>query len=651
MSLDFSPDGRWLASGSSNGLVLWSSSGGMPKILDSEEANRTFVRYAPDSEHVVSADYRNRVVQVWSVPDGQLVRTIPFEGPMDYRLADNPERLFTFVRQDSRTRVEAWPLTGGEPVRYGDLESNVHEYSRYGFSWLFNLDPAGTRVVYAHHPSEDQSQGKQKEFHLVRLGERENPPPVLVARHQEAVSRAAFHPDGRHLATADEAGEVRLWDLEAGPASPERILHQPSPQVVRNLRFDATGSRLASATWSRYAALWDLEGPPGADPLLLRRGETWWMLDAAFHPEGGWLATASHLGVALWPTTGRYPLQLNGHRGAIRAVAFLPEDGGLVSASIDGTVRLWPLSSAAGRGSRVLLRVEDWLTTIAVDRSGRQVLVRSAGGSVWLVPLEETPPRRLAGFEGARGLAVAGNLAAAMVEHRGDRILRVWNLETDEYRDLEPPDEIWGVDFSPDNGLISVGPAGLVSWDLEEGSFETFLELGDLVDLGRGMVDLTPDYRYLLAGNHGDSGEAVVIDMEEGIVHRLDSHGEGRCGQLDPGGRFVVTKPCAGSGTLQVGTVGGGPPHPLVGEDPVSAFAISPDGQWIASLAGDDSHSILLWPVPDLSREPLHLLPHEELLTKLRTLTNLRVVPDPEAETGWSWELDPFPGWEEMPTW
>jgi WD40 repeat protein len=83
----------------------------------------------------------------------------------------------------------------------------------------------------------------------------------------------------------------------------------------------------------------------------------------------------------------------------------------------------------------------------------------------------------------------------------------------------------------------------------------------------------------------------------------------------------------------------------------VSAFAISPDGQWIASLAGDDSHSILLWPVPDLSREPLHLLPHEELLTKLRTLTNLRVVPDPEAETGWSWELDPFPGWEEMPTW
>ena len=366
-SLDFSPDGRWLATGQSDGLKLWSSSGGAPKILDSEEANRTFVRYAPDAEHIVSAEYRNRVVQVWSVPDGQLVRTIPFEGPMDYRLADNPERLFTFVRQDSRTRVEAWPLAGGEPERYGDLESNVHEYSRYGFSWMLNLDPAGTRVVYAHHPSEDQSQSGPEEFQqfqLVRLGEMENSRPVLVARHQEPVTRAAFHPDGRHLATADEAGEVRLWDLESGPASPERILRQPPPQVVRNLRFDAAGSQLAAATWSGHVALWDLAGPPDAAPILLRRGETWWAIDAAFHPEGRWLATGSHLGLALWPLARSYPLELHGHDGAIRDVTFLPDSSGLLSVSADGTLRLWPLS-AGGRKPRAGLasRSGEWLIT------------------------------------------------------------------------------------------------------------------------------------------------------------------------------------------------------------------------------------------------------------------------------------------------
>jgi hypothetical protein len=47
----------------------------------------------------------------------------------------------------------------------------------------------------------------------------------------------------------------------------------------------------------------------------------------------------------------------------------------------------------------------------------------------------------------------------------------------------------------------------------------------------------------------------------------------------------------------------------------------------------------------------LHTLPYDQLLAKLRTLTNLRVIEDPESATGWGWGIDPFPGWEEMPTW
>jgi hypothetical protein len=38
-----------------------------------------------------------------------------------------------------------------------------------------------------------------------------------------------------------------------------------------------------------------------------------------------------------------------------------------------------------------------------------------------------------------------------------------------------------------------------------------------------------------------------------------------------------------------------------------------------------------------------------ELLAKLRSLTNLRAVPDPD--TGWKVEIGPFPGWAEVPEW
>jgi hypothetical protein len=55
--------------------------------------------------------------------------------------------------------------------------------------------------------------------------------------------------------------------------------------------------------------------------------------------------------------------------------------------------------------------------------------------------------------------------------------------------------------------------------------------------------------------------------------------------------------------------------------------------------------------MPDLTRPPLHTLPHDELVTRLRSYTNLRVVEDAESGTGYRVEAGPFPGWKDVPTW
>jgi hypothetical protein len=51
--------------------------------------------------------------------------------------------------------------------------------------------------------------------------------------------------------------------------------------------------------------------------------------------------------------------------------------------------------------------------------------------------------------------------------------------------------------------------------------------------------------------------------------------------------------------------------------------------------------------MPDLSKPPLHTLPEDELLAKLRSLTKLRAVRDPSSEHGWKVELGPLPRLEE----
>jgi WD40 repeat protein len=93
-------------------------------------------------------------------------------------------------------------------------------------------------------------------------------------------------------------------------------------------------------------------------------------------------------------------------------------------------------------------------------------------------------------------------------------------------------------------------------------------------------------------------------------------------------------------------------PHLLLGvEGKVQKVRVSPDGRWIAASGSDDS--VRLWPVPDLDRPPLHTLPHDELLGKLKALTNVRVVPDGQANTGYKVEPDfsAYRGWETVPQW
>jgi WD40 repeat protein len=117
--------------------------------------------------------------------------------------------------------------------------------------------------------------------------------------------------------------------------------------------------------------------------------------------------------------------------------------------------------------------------------------------------------------------------------------------------------------------------------------------------------------------------------------------------QVDPSGQILVTGDI--DGVVRAGPITGEEPHLLLGhEGMITSLAVSPDGRWIASATEE---SIRLWPMPDVTKPPLHTLPHDELLAKLDTFTNLRVVRDSESSTGWDFEVGPFPGWAEIPEW
>jgi WD40 repeat protein len=242
------------------------------------------------------------------------------------------------------------------------------------------------------------------------------------------------------------------------------------------------------------------------------------------------------------------------------------------------------------------------------------------------------------------------------------RVLRVWDLPSGQgrtYSLAHLTDESWfGFDtlrFGPDDSLYAAGAGagGVVRLILPTDDNGT-VSSETLYAAGASGFDLSADGRKMLVWASRTPGtdrfeELLVLDLVDHTKRRIATHGRSLwIGAIDASGRAIVTGDV--NGTVRVGPISGEEPHLLLGGHTgvVWSVAISPDGRWIASV-GDEA--IQLWPTPDVTKPPLHTLPHEKLMAKLDALTNLRVVRDPTAATGWKLDVGPLPGWKDALLW
>src|SRR5262249_110893 len=229
----------------------------------------------------------------------------------------------------------------------------------------------------------------------------------------------------------------------------------------------------------------------------------------------------------------------------------------------------------------------------------------------------------------------------------------LWDLESNKVRILKPDKAMSTMvrpQFSFDGSLYSVHNNGNVyQWDLQRDTHRLIATgCGDIFFVAKNSPDLFVCVGGSGGGDREITTELKVIDVRKGKSYPILTHGNRVSAvAVDPSGKILVTGDI--DGIVRVGPITGEEPHLLFGHhDIIGSVAVDPELRWIASSEMDNA-VIRMWAMP--TGKPLQTLPYDELLKKLSSLSNVRVVDDAKDPSGYRLQMDPFPGWKNVPTW
>ncbi|XP_062131538.1 LOW QUALITY PROTEIN: U4/U6 small nuclear ribonucleoprotein Prp4 [Drosophila sulfurigaster albostrigata] len=171
------------------------------------------------------------------------------------------------------------------------------------------------------------------------------------------VSKVAFHPSGRFLATACYDSSWRLWDLE----QKTEVLHQEGhAKPVHCLSYQSDGSVLVTGGLDAFGRVWDLRT---GRCIMFLEGHLGAIFGADFSPNGFHIATGSQDNTCkIWDLRRRQPVYtIPAHTNLISDVKY-QQDGGsfLVTCSYDSTTKIWsnktwqPLKTLQGHDNKVI---------------------------------------------------------------------------------------------------------------------------------------------------------------------------------------------------------------------------------------------------------------------------------------------------------
>lgn len=252
---------------------------------------------------------------------------------------------------------------------------------------------------------------------------------MLLRGHASPLTSMLLSPSGIDLVTGDEAGDLRVWDLELGDCTSVLAGHSGA---INALSIASAGNVLVSAASDGTCRVWDLQQGGACRCVLV--GHTGSVKAVAVEPKGRFCITAGADGSArVWSlATAACALILqdsedDGHPAALHAVSLTRDGRTAVTASADFRARCYDLTS--GECTATMEGHSGWVTDVKITPTGRFAVTASHDHTarVWNVA-DGTCKVVLEGHTGRLNQVALSDDGAFAVTASDDGTARVWRI-------------------------------------------------------------------------------------------------------------------------------------------------------------------------------------------------------------------------------
>jgi WD40 repeat protein len=235
-SIEFSPDGKWLASGVPSWVEVWKTAATAGTIVDKRAlCLDPVVELSSDGNTLAVGDVFDPEIKLWDVAAKKKITTLKVRdgvAAMTFAPGDTTLASVSF----NQAGVKLWDVATGK---------NTATLAKDQFILCASFSPDGKTMVAVRAESAivslwEVSSGKEQ---------------ATLKGHKANVRCVVFSPDGKRLATGSEDGTIKLWD---SATSREVATIEAHSDRINALAFSADGKTLASASKDKTVKLWDV---------------------------------------------------------------------------------------------------------------------------------------------------------------------------------------------------------------------------------------------------------------------------------------------------------------------------------------------------------------------------------------------------------